>query len=664
MLNLFLNTLSWWQWSILAIAPPVIIALYFLKLRREPLEVPSTYLWHKSIEDLHVNSLWQRLRRSILLLLQLLFVLLLALALLRPGWRGTQIRDDRLIVLIDRSASMSSTDIAPSRLHEAKRRVEELIDRSEAGCQVMIISFADTAEVVQEFTDNRRLLKERLSTIRPTSRTTSLRQALKLAAGLANPGRIATKAGDQQVADALPATLYIFSDGRFDTVDDFSLGHLKPVFVPIGMATARNVAVTALSTRQVESAAPGRRQVFARVENKSDAAVTQLVELRADDALIDAKEVSVDAGGATDVMFDLRDVEADWLTLAIDADDVLSLDNTGYAAIGTPRRARVLLVTPGNEAIRWALTTRRARLLADVTVAGLDLLTTPAYQTDAASGAYDLILYDQCRPEEMPQANTLFVGRLPPGTAWHGEDDGAPPRVAVPQIIDTQQAHPLMRLVQMDDILIGESLRLRPPQGSLVLVDSSQGPLCAIAPRGAMEDVVIGFDLVRTSAQGETFNTNWPVGRLSFPTFMLNVLEYLGGAQQRQALASVRPGQPVRLRAVGGEETIEVVTPDGTAHRVTRDRQAMFPFHDTEQIGIYQVRQGRGIVQRFSVNLFSETESEVRPRKEGTVQIGYVEIKGQTVWEPARRETWPLLLLAALAVLMAEWYIYNRRVYV
>ncbi len=42
-------------------------------LKREPLEVPSTYLWHKSIEDLHVNSIWQRLRRSLLLLLQLLF---------------------------------------------------------------------------------------------------------------------------------------------------------------------------------------------------------------------------------------------------------------------------------------------------------------------------------------------------------------------------------------------------------------------------------------------------------------------------------------------------------------------------------------------------------------------------------------------------------------
>ena len=62
--------------------------LYFLKLKRQPLEVPSTYLWSRTIEDLHVNSIWQRLRRNLLLFLQILLILLLMLALLRPGWRA------------------------------------------------------------------------------------------------------------------------------------------------------------------------------------------------------------------------------------------------------------------------------------------------------------------------------------------------------------------------------------------------------------------------------------------------------------------------------------------------------------------------------------------------------------------------------------------------
>ena len=72
------------QWILLAAIPPAIVLLYFLKLKRMPLEVPSTYLWSRTIEDLHVNSIWQRLRQSLLLLLQLLLIALIMLALIRP----------------------------------------------------------------------------------------------------------------------------------------------------------------------------------------------------------------------------------------------------------------------------------------------------------------------------------------------------------------------------------------------------------------------------------------------------------------------------------------------------------------------------------------------------------------------------------------------------
>ena len=70
-----INSLPWWGWLSLGLIPPAILALYFLKLKRQPLAVPSTYLWSRTIEDLHVNSLWQRLRQSLLLLLQLLLLI-------------------------------------------------------------------------------------------------------------------------------------------------------------------------------------------------------------------------------------------------------------------------------------------------------------------------------------------------------------------------------------------------------------------------------------------------------------------------------------------------------------------------------------------------------------------------------------------------------------
>ena len=41
----------------LLLVPLLLILLYFLKLKRKPLQVPSTFLWRRVIEDLHVNSL-------------------------------------------------------------------------------------------------------------------------------------------------------------------------------------------------------------------------------------------------------------------------------------------------------------------------------------------------------------------------------------------------------------------------------------------------------------------------------------------------------------------------------------------------------------------------------------------------------------------------------
>ena len=174
MLPNFLNMLSWWQWAILAAVPPAIVLLYFLKLKRRPVEVPSTYLWRKSTEDLHVNSIWQRLRRNLLLFLQLLIVALAVFALLRPSWQGTKLLGNRFIFLVDNSASMSASDVKPTRLDEAKRQVGELIDQMRSGDAAMLISFCNSARVEQSFTDSRQQLHQALDAIRPTVRSTSL----------------------------------------------------------------------------------------------------------------------------------------------------------------------------------------------------------------------------------------------------------------------------------------------------------------------------------------------------------------------------------------------------------------------------------------------------------------------------------------------------------
>src|SRR5437868_12611521 len=112
---------AWWVALILLLMPLLVILLYFLKLKRKPLSVPSTFLWRKSIEDLHVNALFQWLRQNVLLLLQILAVVALIYGVMAFHLHGRTGAGKHYILMIDNSASMAATDVAPNRLEYAKQ---------------------------------------------------------------------------------------------------------------------------------------------------------------------------------------------------------------------------------------------------------------------------------------------------------------------------------------------------------------------------------------------------------------------------------------------------------------------------------------------------------------------------------------------------------------
>jgi hypothetical protein len=701
MFTYFYNTLTAWQWALIALVPPAIIALYFLKLRRQPLEVPSTYLWKKSIEDMHVNSLWQRLRQNLLLFLQLLLVALAMFALLRPGWEGEKLEGERFIFLVDNSASMSATDIdgAKNRLEEAKKLVGGIIDQMDSGMTAMIVSFADTPQVVQEFSNNRRLLRERLETIQATVRGTDLKGALELADGLANPSRMPIREGDKEIdiVEAQPATVYIFSDGRFEDVKNFSLGNLEPKYIPLGSIEAKNLAITAFSTRRSD-ARPDERQAFVQVANYTDDPQQVIVELRLDGGFLDAKEIEVPKNDSSGLAFPLANAPPGKLSARLKYEldtptkrDALEQDDVGYAALNDEKPGRVLVVTPGNTALEVVLATQRAGKLANIELKKPDILTTDEYKKDADAGAYDLIIYDQCAPAAMPRSNTLFVGQIPPGPAWRGDNkaeedtskeapkagdapkDAEPTKVVEPQIIDWDRAHPLLASVELGNVLVLDSFVLTPPPGATVLIDSTAGTIAAVAPRDAYQDAVVGFEIIGRDKDGSILpNTNWP-RKLGFPTFWLNALEYLAGGTEDSQLASTRPGRPVELRPAGNVSELTVIDPAKKEHTIRRTAQDLFQYQDTGQLGVYDVRRQDQVIERFAVNLFDRQESDVRVRptqggdqstiRPADIRIGNYEVAPTLGRTPSRTEAWKLVLAGALFVLVLEWYIYNRRVY-
>ncbi|HEX5272817.1 MAG TPA: BatA and WFA domain-containing protein, partial [Gemmataceae bacterium] len=225
--------IPWWAGLVILLVPIFILLLYFLKLKRKPLHVPSTFLWKKSIEDLHVNSLLQWLRENVLLLLQILTVLVLLYALMSFQIHGNMVEGRHYIIMVDNSASMSATDVSPNRLEQAKKQALDEIDAHTDNDTGMLIVFNSSAETVQPYTRDRSLLRSKVKAIQPTQRPTRLEEALILAAGLANPARSTddaasrpagedpAKARTYVASEGIPTEVFLFSDGRFPDVSDF-----------------------------------------------------------------------------------------------------------------------------------------------------------------------------------------------------------------------------------------------------------------------------------------------------------------------------------------------------------------------------------------------------------------------------------------------------------
>ncbi|KAA1258336.1 hypothetical protein LF1_08530 [Rubripirellula obstinata] len=673
----WISTLVPWQWGVLGLVPIGIVLLYFLKLRREPVEVPSTYLWSRTIEDLHVNSLLQRLRRSLLLFLQLLAVAIAAIALLRPGVRGETSGQDRTVFLLDSSASMRATDVdggddggkdaGQSRFDVAKKLIAQEIDQMSDNQSAMLITFSDRPNTVQSFTSDRRRLRDALDRTEVTNFPTDILGALKAADGLANPRRTSEvgNMNDVQVAGAMPADLKIYSDGGFQPVTEFNLGNLIPTYVSIGSKDAKNLAITAFSAeRNLEN--PGEVQAFATVANLGSQPVEATATLMMDGQFMDASSVSLDPSDQTGLSFAIESDEAVQLSLRLDVEDDLQTDNVAFAGLTPLRNVNVLVVTPGNTPLELGLQTSKSSKICKSEFVSPDYLQTDRYTLRAESGTDDLIIYDRCSPKQMPATNTFFIGSLPTAKqdaaadekwSWASENSGV-------VLIDIDRTHPMMRYLELFSLLIFQGRAINGPVGSTELIGADVGPMLVLAPRDGFQDMVLGFPIITTDDDGTSgTNTNWYAER-SWPVFMLNVLRYLAGAAEASGAPSYQPGQTVRVRLENAISDAVMVRNTGSdnaaSEKLTPGPTGIVDIVGADSPGNYQIKTGDRLADLFAVNLFDPTESTLAVAPD--IELGYEAVTATAGSVESRNEYWRILLVAMLGVLATEWWVYSRRV--
>src|SRR5205085_4162470 len=96
-----------------------ILATYLLRPRRPSRRISSTFLWVAALHDLQAQRPWRRVPPTVLLILQIAALVAMATAVARPFLLSTSSSGLNNVVLLDASASMLATDVAPNRFEAA-----------------------------------------------------------------------------------------------------------------------------------------------------------------------------------------------------------------------------------------------------------------------------------------------------------------------------------------------------------------------------------------------------------------------------------------------------------------------------------------------------------------------------------------------------------------
>ncbi|HVT81001.1 MAG TPA: BatA domain-containing protein, partial [Phycisphaerae bacterium] len=455
-------------WALMGLIAVPLVLLYLLKQKRPDLQISSTLLWAKTLADMRASTPFQKLRRNLLLLLQLIILAALVLTLMRPVIQAAASRTEAGVIVIDATASMQTHDggAEESRLDRAKAEAIALVDGMRPGDRFMLIADGGGMNQVRSgFTSSKSELKDLIKSVHPSDATSDLSESLLLAAtslkAIGAEGR-----GGEKMENVKAGRVYLFSDGAGvkmpealgtgGTVGDMS-------FERIG-SSDHSVGITRLSITPVPKQEK-TYEVFVGLKNAwgEDRKVGVTLAFGTKDNFLpnQAKFAQLPANGSGGVVFENVVCEPGKLFARVDdRDDDFVLDNTAFGVIAPPRKVKVVLVTTGNDFLE-----RLVQTAVNVGQADGQIIAPQFYDPKMTA---DLFILDGFVPEtdKLPRADTLLVRPRAAG-AKVAETDAmdiggfqVSNEIVNPAVLNWKREDPLLQYVELGDLHVFKALLL------------------------------------------------------------------------------------------------------------------------------------------------------------------------------------------------------------
>jgi hypothetical protein len=626
-------------WAVLA---AVVAALYLWNFARRRHEVATFPLWQRALAR---RPAWFVLRFWLSLLVQIAIVLLIVVALAEPFWTRIAASRRSLVLVLDVSASMSATDVPPSRFEQMREQARRMIDNLRRGEQMAILSAGTTIQPLCRLGASRETLLAAVDSLQPTDGLTRVAEAVPIAWNL--------------LQGQPNSHIVVLTDGGFP--EAAAIRNQEGVRMVLIGGTASNAGIAQLAARQ-QTDDPSRLDVSVEVTNTGSSSIRTALQVGLADTEPEHLDVPLDAGQNFRHEWTVEATEPALLQATLDTDDHLAADNRAAVRVAGRAPTRVQLIAAPSDV---------AKALRNALEAMTHIELEIAEQLPGEFDPETVYVVHQQVPPQIPPGRMMLLDPQSGSDLWEldGVLDGAACTVVS---LDSETG--LVSGVDLQGAVFEQASRLqfRVPATSLAsaasddaiysLVDRAEGSILVFHAALDREhsDFVLRQDFARlvqnavrwlADSESRTLETGFqPVGRAG-RVLSAESLRSLAGVTTAD-VAQLAEGQSIRWPGGAGQTAAE--PPAGPL--VALDRVGLWELTAADSPVDRQTDSGG--VTLVPVNLLDAGESELtRPE-------GLTSDELPLAQPAADQPLWMLLAGMALVLLTLEWCLYHRRMVV
>ncbi len=338
-----------WPLFLLLTIPPVIM-LYILKRKYKEEVISSSLLWKEVYKNTRANTPWEKFKKNIMLLLQIIIILSVILALMSPFINIGGKTYKNVIIVVDNTASMNTIyDDKLSRLEKGKLLAKEYLNSTREGTKAYIISYDGNSNLLLNGEFNKFNSESIINNISKSYNTGDISDVLSFVKAIGDGIGEEYEAlifTDKQtsISDINGKLVYLGNNGNKEYEGDFSLYN--------------------------------------------------------GDKLLEVNKINLGVSESKTLSFELDSLSDDYLKGELSRKDILMEDNTYYHVINENKVKKVLLVTDENVFLEKAFGI----------IENTEVYKTNDPNNITENDEYDLYVFDNKMPEVIPKGgNILFI---------------------------------------------------------------------------------------------------------------------------------------------------------------------------------------------------------------------------------------------------------------